>query len=91
MEAEQVSHLQKAGVPTTDDLPKYEWYQTLDSEIVAIYQNKEFPTEITPESGVVGIMLKNTSFYAESGGQIADNGVITVNDFTYCFYLILIL
>lgn len=80
MEAEQVSHLQKSGVPTTDDLPKYEWYQTLDSEVVAIYQNKEFPTEITAESGVVGIMLKQTSFYAESGGQIADNGVITVND-----------
>lgn len=80
MEAEQVSHLQKGGIATTDDLPKYEWYQTLDAEVVAIYQNKQFLTEITPETGVVGLILNKTSFYAESGGQIADNGVITIQD-----------
>lgn len=82
MEAEQVSRLQNAGIPTTDDIPKYEWYQTLESEIVAIYQNKDFPTEITPESNVFGLILNKTSFYAESGGQIADSGVILINDQT---------
>ena len=78
MEAEQVSHLQKSGVPLTDDLPKYTWYETLESEIVAFYgADKSFPEQIAPESGVVGVLLKQTPFYAESGGQIADRGSLS--------------
>ena len=78
MEAEQVSHLQKSGVPVTDDQPKYTWYEPLESEIVAFYgADKSFPEEVTPASGVVGVILKRTPFYAESGGQIADRGTLS--------------
>lgn len=73
-----MSHLQKSGVPVTDDLPKYTWYEPLESEIVAFYSaDKSFPEQISPESGVVGVLLKQTSFYAESGGQIADRGSLS--------------
>ena len=81
MEAEQVDHLKKAGVPTTDDLPKYTWYQALETEVVALFAgDKTFPEEVTAASGEVGVVLKETSFYAESGGQIADQGVIVLGD-----------
>ena len=73
-----MSHLQKSGVPVTDDLPKYTWCEPLESEIVAFYSaDKSFPEQISPESGVVGVLLKQTSFYAESGGQIADRGSLS--------------
>ena len=73
-----MSHLQKSGVPVTDDLPKYTWYEPLESEIVAFYSaDKSFPEQISPKSGVVGVLLKQTSFYAESGGQIADRGSLS--------------
>lgn len=80
MEAEQVSHL-KGGVPITNDLPKYEWYQTLETEVVALYTSqKEFPEEVKGSDGQVGVILRETSFYAESGGQVADTGIITVGE-----------
>lgn len=81
MEAEQVDHLKKAGVPTTDDLAKYTWYQTLETEVVALFaSDKSFPEEVTPANGEVGVILKETSFYAESGGQVADQGVLVLGD-----------
>lgn len=83
MEAEQVSHLQKEGVLTTNDIHKYTWYENVDSEVVAIYKNKQFLTELKSEDGVAGIIVKDTSFYAESGGQIADHGIIMVGDHKY--------
>ena len=84
MEAAQVDYLKKAEIPITDDLPKYTWYEPVTTEVVALYTSaKEFPTEVTAENGEVGMVLKSTSFYAESGGQIADTGDIVVGDCTY--------
>ena len=81
MEAEQVSHLKKAEVPTTNDLPKYEWYQSLETEVLALYTSqKEFPEEVKESVGQVGLIVRETSFYAESGGQVADTGIITVGE-----------
>lgn len=81
MEAEQVSHLKKAEIPTTNDLPKYEWYQSLETEVVALYTSqKEFPEEVKESGGQVGVIVRETSFYAESGGQVADTGIITVGE-----------
>ena len=81
MEAEQVSHLKKAEVPTTNDLPKYEWYQSLETEGLALYTSqKEFPEEVKESDGQVGLIVRETSFYAESGGQVADTGIITVGE-----------
>ena len=84
MEAEQVSHLKKAEVPTTNDLPKYEWYQSLETEVLALYTSqKEFPEEVKESDGQVGLIVRETSFYAESGGQVADTGIITVGETRY--------
>ena len=81
MEAEQVSHLKKAEVPTTNDLPKYEWYQSLETEVLSLYTSqKEFPEEVKESDGQVGLIVRETSFYAESGGQVADTGIITVGE-----------
>ena len=81
MEAEQVSHLKKAEVPTTNDLPKYEWYQSLETEVLALYTSqKEFPEEVKESDGQVGLIVRETSFYAETGGQVADTGIITVGE-----------
>lgn len=81
MEAEQVSHLKKVEVPTTNDLPKYEWYQSLETEVLALYTSqKEFPEEVKESDGQVGLIVRETSFYAESGGQVADTGIITVGE-----------
>ena len=78
-----MDYLKKAEIPTTDDLPKYTWYEPVTTEVVALYTSaKEFPAEVTAESGEVGMVLKSTSFYAESGGQIADTGDIVVGDCT---------
>ena len=51
MEAEQVDHLKKAGVPTTDDLPKYTWYQTLETEVVvSIMENLSHPEKVLEDT-----------------------------------------
>ena len=49
--------------------------------VVALFaSDKSFPEEVTPASGEVGVILKETSFYAESGGQVADQGVLVLGD-----------
>ena len=51
------------------------------TEVVALFaSDKSFPEEVTPASGEVGVILKDTSFYAESGGQVADQGVLVLGD-----------
>ncbi len=44
-----------------------------ETEIIAIIQDEEMKTSAT---GKMGLILKETPFYAESGGQVSDHGYI---------------
>lgn len=77
-EAEATAWLAKNGIAYTDDAAKY-GRGDLPTKVVAILSKKGFvqsTAEALAESddGPVGIVLEKTSFYAESGGQVADIG-----------------
>ncbi|KAL7558981.1 hypothetical protein ACA910_006321 [Epithemia clementina (nom. ined.)] len=83
--AEQTAHLVNVlGVSATDDSHKYTWNQDLtDCQVQALFLGRNetpdkigFVQQITAESGTVGILLDKSSFYAESGGQVYDTGMI---------------
>ena len=84
MVAEQTSYLVSRDVPATNDDAKYVWNQDLEGCLVrALFlgrneteDNIGFVSTISPDNGVVGVILDKTSFYPEAGGQIFDTGVI---------------
>jgi alanyl-tRNA synthetase len=84
MVAEQTAHLVSKNVPSTDDSPKYVWNQPLENcKVEALFLGRNetedkigFVDVITPESSTIGVILNQTSFYAEQGGQINDTGFL---------------
>jgi alanyl-tRNA synthetase len=81
--AEQTAHLQSLNLPPTPDHHKYARNAVLHTEIVAIFEaNNGFVPSVVLKSGDtqhVGILLKETSFYAEAGGQAPDSGTLTLH------------
>ncbi|MBN8208408.1 alanine--tRNA ligase [Bacillus sp. NTK071] len=53
--------------------------RSIETEIAAIVKHKELTEEAT-EGDEVQVILQQTPFYAESGGQVADPGVIRGED-----------
>lgn len=90
MVAEQTAHLVSKGVPATDDSEKFVWEKDLEGcSVKALFIGRGetedkigFVDSISPESSAVGVILDKTSFYAESGGQIYDTGVIKTGNCT---------
>lgn len=82
LEAEQTAFLAKAGIAATDDSSKYTWHIKPTATVKAIFTTTGFlgaDATVTPDSHeIIGIVLDTTPFYAESGGQIADTGALTV-------------
>ncbi|KAI8427762.1 hypothetical protein MSG28_002186 [Choristoneura fumiferana] len=82
-----ITYLQDSGVPVTDDSPKYNYipssvdkdavynFAPCTAKILAFRLNKQFVTEVT-SGQECGIILDKTSFYAEQGGQIFDEGYL---------------
>jgi alanyl-tRNA synthetase len=68
-----VAHLQGVPVVPTDDAAKYT-ESGVDATVRAIWTGKEFADSVT--DAAAGVVLDRTNFYAESGGQVADTGVL---------------
>lgn len=84
-EKARADHLAKAGSSWADNSIKIEAPKTIftgytdfeaeDAEILAIYKDGQ-EVEIAAEGEDVVILLDKTPFYAESGGQVGDTGII---------------
>lgn len=91
LDVHDLSHLQETGVPLTDDSPKYNYipstadkdavymFQTCDAKILVLRRNKQFVKEVT-SGQECGIILDRSTFYAEQGGQIYDEGYMLKTD-----------
>eukprot|EP01038_Epipyxis_sp_PR26KG_P006492 gene6492-8926_t len=79
---DDIANLNKANIAPTDDSFKYTLGEDtclplIGTKIQAIYTEKGPVDEISDDTNSVGIVLSATPFYAESGGQAPDNGIIT--------------
>jgi len=78
----QVDHMQKVvKCDTTDDSAKYAWAPTT-ATVKAIFRKDsgDFVETVKHGEENVGVVLDRTNFYAESGGQVYDTGVINGPD-----------
>ncbi len=67
--------IQRAVKPFSSKFVGYEFLE-YQSEIVEIY-NEDGPLKSAKEGAEIAVVVKETPFYAESGGQVGDTGRIT--------------
>ncbi|KAF6149271.1 hypothetical protein GIB67_026127 [Kingdonia uniflora] len=75
MDADATSQLHKRGVAVTEDKKKFTWDPDCKTVVKAIYNGTEY-VESVGAGDDVGIVLEETTFYAEQGGQIFDTGYL---------------
>lgn len=86
-----ITELQNNGVKTTNDSPKYNYkvektekyaeytFAPCIGTVLALRKDKTFVDEV--KSGdEVGVLLDQTNYYAEQGGQIYDEGFLVKVD-----------
>lgn len=82
LDVHDIAALEKMpNVSRTNDKLKYE-KGVIESKITAIYYGKKFlksASEI-PQAEQFGVLLDETNFYAEAGGQESDTGRLVVDD-----------
>lgn len=86
--ANQLSELSSSKFVPTDDSKKYDWSEELPCKILKIFDGIEFKDswemkEEEKEEKFVGLVLDQTSFYYEQGGQAFDVGFITNSSFNF--------
>ncbi|XP_077289873.1 alanine--tRNA ligase, cytoplasmic [Arctopsyche grandis] len=84
LDVHALTELQNQGVPPTNDSFKYKYsaddekyatysFESCTATVVRLRYNKQFVDEVS-SGQACGILLDQTSFYAEQGGQIFDEG-----------------
>nr|AAF05592.1 alanyl-tRNA synthetase [Dictyostelium discoideum] len=76
--AEANAWLKNNDIKPTDDSFKYKQHE-IQSVIKAIWNGKEF-VDTAPKGTLIGVVLENSNFYAEQGGQIYDIGQLSFID-----------
>ncbi|XP_031844255.2 alanine--tRNA ligase, cytoplasmic [Nomia melanderi] len=91
LDVHAITELQNKGIKPTADLPKYNYsvinnklYEEYDfipctSTVLALRRAKIFVDEVS-SGEEVGILLDQTNFYSEQGGQIYDEGFLVKTD-----------
>lgn len=88
LDVHQISELQAKGVPPTNDSIKYHYVSGADKDaeykfdgctgtILAIVNSEKKFVDKVQSGEHCGVVFDQTNFYAESGGQIYDQGVLT--------------
>lgn len=91
LDVHAISELQGKGVPITDDSVKYRYTSSTDattdykfegcqSKILAIVNHENRFVDEVHSGENCGLILDQTNFYAESGGQIFDQGALVKVD-----------
>ncbi|XP_015118346.1 alanine--tRNA ligase, cytoplasmic [Diachasma alloeum] len=86
LDVHAITELQSSGVPPTDDSCKYNYSTSAEASaeytfapcsatVITLRRQKKFVEEAQPGEEV-GVLLDKTSFYAEQGGQIYDEGFL---------------
>ncbi|XP_043590189.1 alanine--tRNA ligase, cytoplasmic isoform X1 [Bombus pyrosoma] len=91
LDVHAITELQNKGIKPTNDLPKYNYnvvnnklYEEYEfvpctGTVIAVRRAKTFVDEVS-SGEEVGILLDQTNFYAEQGGQIYDEGFLVKID-----------
>ncbi|XP_013876050.1 alanine--tRNA ligase, cytoplasmic [Austrofundulus limnaeus] len=83
-----IEELRNKQVPTTDDSPKYRYssdqngnyeFQQASATVLALRRDRTFCDQVTTGQEC-GVLLDQTSFYAEQGGQTFDEGYMLRED-----------
>lgn len=91
LDVHAITELQNKGIKPTNDLLKYNYTVTNDKlygeyefasctgTVIALRRAKTFVDKVS-SGEEVGILLDQTNFYAEQGGQIYDEGFLVKVD-----------
>lgn len=75
-EAHATAWLKDHGIPVTDDEAKFKVGEDSGAKVMAIMTSSGFVDSVEESADIVGVVLDSTNFYAQSGGQVTDTGVL---------------